>query len=1186
VIAPEATAERWADVRFRYAEREFVLVGPEGRSHALSECERSGTFYALEMLEDMRGRLAPGDLVLDVGAHIGTHSVYLAAVCACRVIAFEPHPEAFAALCENVRRNGVSARVEARCCAVGADDGFATLEETTDLGETRAIASRSASELSPATLGGLSPPRRAAALKIDIDGGGLDFLRGALGLLRASRPLVYGEVVEQDRYEEVSDLLAVEGYRLVASFNKTPTMLFAHEADARVAADAQTLARSFGSTVMKAYRAELACRAERRRAADLAAELEQAKLRLSVLSARCQADTEKVKRLKRSPILRGGAHVLHPNLVLHGARGLLRGAAFDLRNRRGKLRSYRLNVKPEDRVALAKMESRFLISVIMPVHDHAGTVSAAAGSILAQSYRNVELIAVDDASKDGSFEELVRLARADRRVRVFRLPRPRGREFSLNFGLGKVRGKHIAFQHPATVAAPDRIAYQLSRVFGDGAVATLLRPKHRSPTQWGCLSDLLFACDPVFTTLGFLDRVAPVALEEYRLRIENFFGTSTIAYVTRGMVEALVVGDRLEMPELEVIRGGERYLEAAASRGKEQNRDNWAGVFREFPTEGLKERLPQPLRRQVSKEDRAAVLVSGQSTGEALGLATKLAAQGCLVELFCNGADPALEVSGVRPWLARAAPESESELDIRFFAESEPGAPFMPPATAIDAARHRVIGIAQAPAPLTRLPADTPLKVSVILPTCNRASTLGASIDSVLEQTYTNLELIVVDDASSDSTAAVVAGCARADSRVKPIRLTSNRGTYWARNIGLQHATGDLVTIQDDDDLSLAHRLELTVAALRARPDAVAAIAEYVRRDPLGRPVIMDGVVVRALGLHTLMVRRSFLDERLGFYDVVRVSGDIEFCKRLVAAAGPERLLRIPDLYYHARLAPGSLITSGIGRMDLSRARAEQRLPRIRQAYQKAFEHWHAEIAAGRCPAYLPFPPKDPRPFAAPRELLADPGSRRYWEERYAGGGNSGAGSYGKFAEFKAEVLNAFVAENHIDTVIEFGCGDGNQLLLTNYPKYMGVDVSATAINVCKSKFRADHSKSFKTLELYAGETADLVLSLDVIYHLVQDVEYEKYMTTICAAATKYMIIYSSNTNEAYQKHSHIRHRKFTEWIETNADAWSLEQYIPNRYPYTDDHQQDSFADFYIYRKTIRNGPIYRPVAQLADEAP
>ncbi|GAJ08100.1 unnamed protein product, partial [marine sediment metagenome] len=55
-------------------------------------------------------------------------------------------------------------------------------------------------------------------------------------------------------------------------------------------------------------------------------------------------------------------------------------------------------------------------------------------------------------------------------------------------------------------------------------------------------------------------------------------------------------------------------------------------------------------------------------------------------------------------------------------------------------------------------------------------------------------------------------------------------------------------------------------------------------------------------------------------------------------------------------------------------------------------------------------------------------GSREYWESRYAGGGTSGAGSYGKPAEFKAQVLNSFVKDNGISSVIEFGCGDGNQL--------------------------------------------------------------------------------------------------------------------------------------------------------------
>jgi hypothetical protein len=195
------------------------------------------------------------------------------------------------------------------------------------------------------------------------------------------------------------------------------------------------------------------------------------------------------------------------------------------------------------------------------------------------------------------------------------------------------------------------------------------------------------------------------------------------------------------------------------------------------------------------------------------------------------------------------------------------------------------------------------------------------------------------------------------------------------------------------------------------------------------------------------------------------------------------------------------------------------------------------------------------------------PGSRTYWEERYAGGGDSGVGSYTKFAEFKAEVLNAFIASHNVDTVIEFGCGDGNQLSLANYPRYLGFDVSATAVDLCRARFAGDVSKSFKLLDQYAGERADLTLSLDVIYHLIEDEEFDRHMRLLFKAATRFAIIYSSNTDDNNHKHRHVKHRQFTSWIEQNVVGWSLDRQMGNRYPYRGDHEEGSFADFYIYMK-------------------
>ena len=206
--------------------------------------------------------------------------------------------------------------------------------------------------------------------------------------------------------------------------------------------------------------------------------------------------------------------------------------------------------------------------------------------------------------------------------------------------------------------------------------------------------------------------------------------------------------------------------------------------------------------------------------------------------------------------------------------------------------------------------------------------------------------------------------------------------------------------------------------------------------------------------------------------------------------------------------------------------------------------------------------PNTLRPFA---------GSKAYWEHRYQGGGDSGVGSYGKFADFKAEVLNAFVAEKEIDSVIEFGCGDGNQLTLAKYPRYLGFDVSEHALASCRERFSTDGTKSFRLMTDYAGERADLALSLDVIYHLVEDEIFDAYMRTLFDAADRFVIIYASNTddNREYEG-THVKHRKFTPWIARYAPNWTMVRRLPNRFPYRGDYREGSFADFSIFGRDPR----------------
>jgi hypothetical protein len=207
-----------------------------------------------------------------------------------------------------------------------------------------------------------------------------------------------------------------------------------------------------------------------------------------------------------------------------------------------------------------------------------------------------------------------------------------------------------------------------------------------------------------------------------------------------------------------------------------------------------------------------------------------------------------------------------------------------------------------------------------------------------------------------------------------------------------------------------------------------------------------------------------------------------------------------------------------------------------------------------------------PTPFA---------GSVEYWEKRYSSGGHSGAGSYGFLAEFKADVLNSFVSSHHVQTVIEFGCGDGNQLSLAKYPTYLGFDVSSTVLSKCRELFKSDPQKSFRLMSEFAGETADLTLSLDVIYHLVEDSVFERYMQTLFRAATRYVIVYASDTddNRGYEG-THVKHRKVTLWIEQHMPSWKLLEHLKNRHPYTGDYHKGSFADFFIYETTVADDSL------------
>ena len=210
--------------------------------------------------------------------------------------------------------------------------------------------------------------------------------------------------------------------------------------------------------------------------------------------------------------------------------------------------------------------------------------------------------------------------------------------------------------------------------------------------------------------------------------------------------------------------------------------------------------------------------------------------------------------------------------------------------------------------------------ISVIIPTHNRAETLGRALDGVLAQTLAPLEVIVVDDASTDGTAAMIA--ARGDPRIRLIRHERNRGAGAARNTGVAAAHGELIAFQDSDDDWMPGKLARQAAHLAALgPDHVATFCtkidygrarsgesrperlRYGPRRVLCVPHPLDSVTsgdMRArllrgnvIGPQTALIRRTAFEAAGGFDTRLRNNEDWDFFIRL-SEQGPIGFLDAP----------------------------------------------------------------------------------------------------------------------------------------------------------------------------------------------------------------------------------------------------------------------------------------------------
>lgn len=181
-------------------------------------------------------------------------------------------------------------------------------------------------------------------------------------------------------------------------------------------------------------------------------------------------------------------------------------------------------------------------------------------------------------------------------------------------------------------------------------------------------------------------------------------------------------------------------------------------------------------------------------------------------------------------------------------------------------------------------------KVSVIIPTYNRASLLRDAIDSVLHQTFTDLELVVVDDGSTDNTEEVL--CSITDPRVRYFKQP-NRGVSAARNAGIQATTSEFVAFLDSDDLFLPERISIQMTVIDHDPD-VGLVYCLFYSTKNGGPKKLQGKCypsdLRLLAeganipFSTILMQRSWLEQLGGFDEKLVMAEDRELIFRLFMA--------------------------------------------------------------------------------------------------------------------------------------------------------------------------------------------------------------------------------------------------------------------------------------------------------------
>jgi len=259
-------------------------------------------------------------------------------------------------------------------------------------------------------------------------------------------------------------------------------------------------------------------------------------------------------------------------------------------------------------------------------------------------------------------------------------------------------------------------------------------------------------------------------------------------------------------------------------------------------------------------------------------------------------------------------------------------------------------------------PVASDVKVSIIIPAYNAETTIGTAIRSLLGQTWTNIEILVSDDCSTDGTAAVIEAFAQADDRVRLIHGQANSGPYVARNLAMLEATGEFVTCNDSDDWSHPRKIEFQAKHLLAHPDVIANTSPQARtnEDLVFHRRGNAGFYIQP-NMSSLMFRREQVVDAIGYWDSVRFAADSEYTRRIRAVFGPNAVV---DMDCGPLMFQRQTETSLTGSQAFG-------YHGFKMGARREYEEGHKRFHKANPKPYIGFP-LDQRPFPAPEPMRPD----------------------------------------------------------------------------------------------------------------------------------------------------------------------------------------------------------------------